>query len=228
VINPDPQYPPSSSLRAQLGEIDIYLFDQLLKGRFDSPRSILDAGCGSGRNLVFFLRRGFEVFGVDRDPDAITRVRDLAGSLAPQLPPEHFQVASVEALPFAEQSMDAVLSSAVLHFATDEQHFDRMLQEMWRVLRPGGFFFARLASSIGIESRVESLSHGRYRLPDGTERFLTDESRLLAWTDRLGARLAEPIKTTNVQNLRAMTTWCLHKATQPAYMDSSLRSGRER
>jgi len=210
---PVPKSAPSSSLRAQFGEIDIYLFDQLLKGRFDSMRSILDAGCGSGRNLVYFLRRGFDVFGVDRDPDAIARVRHVAASIEPQLHPEHFQVAPVEDLPFADQSMDAVLSSAVLHFATDEQHFDRMLQEMWRVLKPGGFFFARLASSIGIESRVESISHGRYRLPDGTERFLADESRLLAWTDQLGARLADPIKTTNVQNLRAMTTWCLHKAT---------------
>ena len=208
---PVPQNTPSASLRALLGEVDIYLFDQLLKGRFDSVRSVLDAGCGAGRNLVYFLQHGFEVFGVDRDPGAIARVRYLAGDLAPQLSPEHFQVAPVEALPFASQSMDAVLSSAVLHFATDERHFGRMLQEMWRVLRPGGFFFARLASSIGIESRVEPISHGRYRLPDGTERFLADESRLLAWTDRLGGSLAEPMKTTNVQNLRAMTTWCLHK-----------------
>jgi tellurite methyltransferase len=79
------------------------------------------------------------------------------------------------------------------------------------VLRPGGFFFARLASSIGIEGRVSPVSPGRWRLPDGTERFLVDEAALLAWTARLGAELAEPLKTTNVQNLRAMTTWCLLK-----------------
>jgi tellurite methyltransferase len=213
VNTPFPQNTPSTSLRSRFGEIDIYLFDQLLKGRFDAMRSILDAGCGSGRNLVYFLQHGFDVFGVDRDPDAIARLRRLAGDLSLKLSPEHFQVASVEALPFADHGMDAVLSSAVLHFATDEQHFERMLREMWRVLRPGGFFFARLASTIGIESRVQPISRGRYRLPDGTERFLSDESRLLRWTDQLGGSLAEPIKTTNVQNLRAMTTWCLHKST---------------
>ncbi|HEX7241358.1 MAG TPA: class I SAM-dependent methyltransferase [Longimicrobiaceae bacterium] len=200
---------PSADLRASLGEIDVYLFDQLLKGRFDSVRTVLDAGCGSGRNLVYLLRSGFDVFAVDRDAGAVERVRRLAASLAPRLPAESFQAAEVDALPFEDGSMDVVLSSAVLHFAGDQEHFDRMLAEMWRVLRPGGFLFARLATSIGIEARVEPVSDGRYRLPDGSTRFLMDEARLLDRTERLGAALAEPIKTTNVQNLRAMTTWCL-------------------
>lgn len=207
----DPEPTPSAALRAGFGEIDIYLFDQLLKGRFDSLRSVLDAGCGSGRNLVYFLRNGFEVFAVDRSPEAVDRVRRLAAALAPRLPAERFRVAEVDALPFGDAGMDVVLSSAVLHFARDEGHFDAMLREMWRVLRPGGFLFARLASSIGIEARVVPTTDGRCRLPDGTERFLVDEPGLLARTERLGARLVEPIKTTNVQNLRAMTTWCLHK-----------------
>ena len=51
---------PSDALRRELGEIDIYLFDQLLKGRFDGRRRMLDAGCGHGRNLVYFFRGGFE------------------------------------------------------------------------------------------------------------------------------------------------------------------------
>jgi SAM-dependent methyltransferase len=119
----------------------------------------------------------------------------------------------VDALPYGDERMDAVISSAVLHFASDEREFDAMLNEMWRVLRPGGLFFARLATSIGLESRLPSSSPGRYRLPDGSERFLMDEAGLLERTESLGATLAEPIKTTNVQNLRAMTTWCLRKRT---------------
>lgn len=203
---------PSAELRQRFGEIDIYLFDQLLKGRFDRCRSILDAGCGSGRNLVYLLQSGFEVFAVDRDPTAVAAVRELAAELAPHLPADHFQVAEVDALPWRDGSMDAVLSSAVLHFATDESHFERMLQEMWRVLRPSGLLFARLASSIGLEDRVRIRQGRRALLPDGTERFLMDEHLLLQSTQRLGAELIEPIKTTNVQNLRAMTTWCLRKS----------------
>ncbi|HEY7769343.1 class I SAM-dependent methyltransferase [Longimicrobium sp.] len=203
--------PPSATLRAALGDIDIYLFDQLLKGAFDSARTVLDAGCGAGRNLVPFLRGGFEVFGIDQDPFIVGRVRLLAAELAPRLPEENFQAAPVDALPYEDERMDAVISSAVLHFARDEQHFDAMLHEMWRVLRPDGLFFARLATSIGLELRLPSSSPGRYRLPDGSERFLMNEAGLLARTESLGATLAEPIKTTNVQNLRAMTTWCLRK-----------------
>lgn len=203
---------PSAALREVFGEIDIYLFDQLLRGRFDGVHDVLDAGCGAGRNLVYLLRAGFRVRAVDRDPRAIARVRELAGQLAPALPAEHVQVAEVDALPFTNASMDAVISSAVLHFAADPAHFDRMLGEMWRVLRPGGLLFARLASSIGIEARVRHAGGGRYALPDGSERFLVDEAGLLARTEALGGALLDPIKTTNVQNLRAMTTWCLQKA----------------
>lgn len=201
----------SAELRGLFGEIDIYLFDQLLKGRFDSYTRILDAGCGSGRNLIYFLQRGFEVYAVDREESAVAALRRLASRIVPELPSEHFRVAEVDALPFESESMDAVLSSAVLHFARDESHFARMLREQWRVLSPGGMLFARLASSIGVEDKIKPLQGRRFHLPDGTERFLVDEDLLLGTTEQLGAELIEPIKTTNVQNVRAMTTWCLKK-----------------
>lgn len=107
--------------------------------------------------------------------------------------------------------MDAIICSAVLHFAQDEREFAAMLEEMWRVLAPGGLFFARLATSIGLERRLPSTT-GRMRLPDGSERFLVDEPTLLAWTSTLGGTLADPLKTTNVQNMRCMTTWVMEKA----------------
>jgi len=198
----------SSALRAEFGEIDIYLFDQILKGRFDRRRRVLDAGCGDGRNLVYFLRRGFDCFGVDRDPGAVEHVRRLAAQLAPALPPDHFHAAAIDTLPWSDASMDAVVCSAVLHFSDDAAHFGRMVTEMGRVLAPGGLFFARLASNIGLEAAVGAAGR-RVRLPDGSERFVVDEAMLLEWTARLGGRLADPIKTTNVQQQRCMTTWCV-------------------
>jgi tellurite methyltransferase len=202
---------PSAALREAFGDIDIYLFDQLLRGRFDGARTVLDAGCGGGRNLVWLLRNGFDVYAVDRDARAVERVRRMAAELAPGLPAENIRVAEADALPFADAAMGVVISSAVLHFAADEAHFGRMVDEAWRVLRPGGMLFARLASSIGIEARVRPVGNGRHRLPDGSERFLVDEAGLLARTEAMGGVLLDPIKTTNVQNLRAMTTWCLRK-----------------
>ena len=200
----------SDDLRRQFGDIDIYLFDQLLRGRFDGRARVLDAGCGHGRNLPFLLSRGIEVFAADEDDRAVRAVRELFSRLAPRLTAEHVQRAPVDALPWPDHSMDAVISSAVLHFARDEAHFRRMVVEMWRVLAPGGLFFARLASSIGIEPLLTAAT-GRVRLPDGSERFVVDEPMLLSLTAALGAHLLDPLKTTNVQNMRAMTTWVVRK-----------------
>lgn len=197
------------NLHNLFGDIDIYLFDQLLKGRFTTDMSILDAGCGGGRNLVYFLRHGYEVYGIDQNAGAIEQVRRLASNLNPAISEGNFLVSGVEEMPFPGESFDAVISSAVLHFAADERHFNRMLDEMRRVIKPGGLFFARLASSIGIEELVKFVGGGRYLLPDGTERFLVDEQLLTAATGRLRAQWLEPLKTTNVQNLRCMTTWVL-------------------
>lgn len=202
--------PPGPELRAQFGDIDIYLFDQLLRGRFDARRRVLDAGCGDGRNLIYFLRHGFTCYGMDSEPEAVRRMREVAARVAPGGPADRFVVADVRQLPYHDDSMDAVICSAVLHFANDEAHFSRMVGELWRVLATGGLFFARLASNIGLES-VTGPAGRVVRLPDGTDRFVVDEQILLDWTRRLNARLADPIKTTNVQQKRCMTTWCLIK-----------------
>lgn len=208
----DPVRPASRQLRSDFGDIDIYVFDQLLRGRLDSSRTILDAGCGGGRNLVYLLRSGREVYGIDHDPGAIAQVQALRAELAPHVPPENFVTGELEILPWPDESMDTVLCSAVLHFAADESHFGRMLEEIWRVLRPGGLFFARLASVIGLEAPVAIDQRRRGVLPDGTERFLVDEELLIRWAGRLGGTLVDPIKTTNVHNQRCMTTWVLRKA----------------
>jgi SAM-dependent methyltransferase len=204
----------SGALRDAFGEIDIYLFDQILRGRFDRRTSVLDAGCGSGRNLVYFLRSGLEVFGIDRSLEAVQQARALAASLHPALPRDHVRTGEIDALPWPDHHVDAIVCSAVLHFAADPAHFGRMVEELWRVLRPGGLFFARLASTIGIEDHVTLDDRRHGRLPDGTDRFLVDEPFLHGWTQRLGALPLDPLKTTNVQNQRCMTTWVLKKSEQ--------------
>jgi tellurite methyltransferase len=210
-MDPSPPAPaPSLELQSTFGAIDIYLFDQLLQGRFDRRRRVLDAGCGDGRNLPYFLSHGFTCYGIDRDPSAIARVRGLAARHAPHLPADHFHAGELDDLPWDAATMDGVICSAVLHFSSDAAHFGRMVQEMWRVLAPGGLFFARLASNIGLEAEIGPAGR-RARLPDGSDRFVVDETILVEWTERLGGRLLDPIKTTNVQQQRCMTTWCVVK-----------------
>ena len=199
------------TIQEQFGQIDIYLFDQLLKGRISPGMRILDAGCGSGRNVVYFLREGYEVYAVDPDVQAVESVRTLARMFAPSLPESNFVVEPVEHMSFSDAYADVVICNTVLHFARDDAHFESMLHGVWRVLKPGGLLFCRLGSSIGMERQIEHIDGRRYKSPDGSVRYLVDEALLRSLTVRLGAELADPVKTTVVQNLRSMTTWVLRK-----------------
>jgi tellurite methyltransferase len=200
-----------TDLRAALDQVDIYLLDQFVRGRLAPGMRTLDAGCGGGRNLRLLLELGFEVFGNDEDPAAVESVRHLAATIAPHLPATNFRIEPVEGLTFEAASFDAVISSAVLHFARDDAQFIAMMNAMWRVLRGGGLLFCRLASTIGMEDRMRPLGGRRYALPDGSERYLVDEALLLELTTRLGGRLVDPIKTTVVQDQRCMTTWVVRR-----------------
>jgi SAM-dependent methyltransferase len=205
-----PSHPPST-LADQFGQIDIYLFDQLLRGRIARGMTVFDAGCGSGRNLVYLLREGFDVCGIDPSPEAVLSVQRLAASLAPHRPAGNFRVESLERSSFPDACADVVLTSAVLHFAESDDHFTAMLNGAWRLLKPGGLFFSRLASLTGIADDARPLGRGRFLLPDGSERYLVDEQRLLDLTSRLGGTLLDPLKTTVVHGQRAMTTWVVRK-----------------
>lgn len=193
------------NLTEQFGNIDIYVFDQLLRGRIAPGMRVFDAGCGGGRNLVYLLREGYEVAGNDSAANAIAQVRVMAESLAPGLAHD-FRVEAIESTSFPDAHFDVVIASAVLHFARDTAHFDAMLDQLWRVLRPRGTFFARLASTIGLTG-AQPIGKGWYRLPDGSDRFLVDAETIESSTRRLGGTLIDPIKTTVVHGQRSMTTW---------------------
>jgi SAM-dependent methyltransferase len=198
-------------LQAEFGRIDIYVFDQLLRGNLHDPQRLLDAGCGPGRNAHYLMRRGVDVFGVDKDPAQIARIRDRASEIAPSLPGSNFRVAELDDLPFPDAHFGAVICSAVLHFSRNERHFETIVAELWRVLEPGGLYFARLASTIGLGGAATPLGDRWHALPDGSERFLVDEPYLTKVSAELGATWVDPLKTTVVQDMRAMTTWVLRK-----------------
>ena len=201
---------PADRLREQFGEIDVYLFDQLLRGGIAEGMKVLDAGCGGGRNLVFLMREGFDVWGVDESAESIARMRELAARLAPRLTADRFRVEPVESMSHGDASMDVVISSAVLHFARDDAHWLAMVREMWRVLTPGGTLFARLATSVG-QTALRPLGGRRFVMPDGQTRYLVDHELLIDVTERLGGTLIDPIKSTVVHARRSMGTWVVRK-----------------
>jgi SAM-dependent methyltransferase len=197
------------NVQEQFGQIDIYVFDQILRGNIASGMRILDAGCGYGRNLVHLLREGCEIFAIDADPGGVAHVRALAAELAPNLPPKNFRVGPIEKMEFPDDFADVVICNSVLHFARDEAHFLAMLEELWRVVRPGGMLFCRLGSRIGMN--FERLRGNIFRINDGSEWFLVDEAELMKMTQQMNAIMVDPLKTTIVQDHRCMTTWVLRK-----------------
>ena len=196
-------------LQEQFGQIDIYVFDQILRGHIVPGMHVLDAGCGYGRNLVHLLREGCDVFALDADPEAVHHVRLLSRSLETGLSAENFQVGAIEQMPFPDQFADVVICNSVLHFARDDAHFRAMLAELWRVLKPGGMLFCRLGSRIGMD--FPRLRGNIFKIPDGSEWFLVDQQILLDLTEKMNAILMDPLKTTIVQDYRCMTTWVLRK-----------------
>lgn len=197
------------NVQDQFGQIDIYVFDQILRGNIAPGMRILDAGCGYGRNLVHLLREGCEIFAIDADPGGVAHVRALAAELAPNLPPKNFRVGPIEKMDFPDDFADVVICNSVLHFARDEAHFLAMLEELWRVVRPGGMLFCRLGSRIGMN--FERLRGNIFRINDGSEWFLVDEAELMKMTQQMNAIMVDPLKTTIVQDHRCMTTWVLRK-----------------
>jgi SAM-dependent methyltransferase len=198
-----------STVEDHFGQIDIYVFDQILRGNIEPGMTIVDAGCGYGRNLVHLLRTGCQVFALDQDAQGVEHVRQLSASLETGLPAENFQVGSIEKMPFADELADVVLCNSVLHFARDERQFRAMLAELWRVLKPGGMLFCRLGSRIGMD--FERLHGNIFLIPDGSKWFLVDQAMLLRLTEELNAVQVDPLKTTIVQDYRCMTTWVLRK-----------------
>jgi hypothetical protein len=133
-----PMLVPPHDLPAFFGSIDIYLFDQLLKGRLQPGCACSTRAAAAGATCPTSCATASTCARSTRTPQAVAAVRRLAAELAPRLPPENFRVEALDALSFPDEHFDAVVASAVLHFADDDAHFRAMVDGCWRVLRRGG------------------------------------------------------------------------------------------
>jgi tellurite methyltransferase len=194
-----------------LGNIDLYLLDQILKGRFEPHVKIFDAGCGEGRNLMYFMQQGYDVYGLDSHSSAIQMLQFLGRSSGLNYEKERFVQGKIEELFFPDSVFDRVICNAVLHFAQNETHFYALMDQLLRVLKPEGIIFIRSASDIGLEKSLLQKQGEQYYLPDGSLRFLLTKTLIDEVLFRYNLSLIEPVKTVLVENIRAMTTLVLKK-----------------
>ena len=182
--------------------IDVYLIDQLLKGRINSESKILDAGCGGGRNIHYLINNGMDVMGIDANSEAIEFLRKQH----PQLH-DHFTHSTLENFSSPLQ-FDFIICNAVLHFAENHEHFEMMFASLAKLLKPKGVLFIRMTSDIGLKLEKESET-GVFNLPDGSWRYLITREKIDQLISKYSLSLLEPVKTVKVEELRSMTTLVL-------------------
>jgi SAM-dependent methyltransferase len=125
-----------------------YTNEELLRflGRhyFSMPRAqriairVLELGCGSGANLWMVAREGFEAHGIDLSPEAISLCRQMLESWSVSAT---LNTVSMTACPYADEYFD-VLLDVFSSYCLDESGFAKFLDEVSRLLRPGGRFFS--------------------------------------------------------------------------------------
>lgn len=192
-----------SSLAQLIGKMDIYIIDQIMKERYLKDDKILDAGCAEGRNLKWFYVNNFDISGIDTAEDRIEVAKENYPKAA-----ANFTVGNIEDLPYVNDSFNHVICSAVLHFAKDEAHFYKMFAELVRVLKTNGSLFIRVASDIGLDGNTPYLKESK---TDREGTFFITRTIINEVLKNYALELIDPIKTTNVQDMRAMTTLVLRK-----------------
>ena len=200
-----------TELREELGRIDIYLLDLILKGTYAINARILDAGSGGGRNSFWLLNNGYDVVSIDRDSAKIDSLRNYWTSRELNNISDRFYTGELDALPFPDNFFDHIICSAVLHFAKNHAHFQAMMSELVRVVRPGGTLFIRMTSDVGLEPLITMNETGVVQIPDGSDRYLITRNSLNALLIKYNLTLAAPFKNVNVEDVRVMSVIVLRK-----------------
>ena len=192
-----------------LGNTDIYLIDQFMRGRILPGMRVLDAGCGGGRNVWLASQTGCHVYGVDQNPEAIEAFKENAGHYDTPINSANFSVQELHDMKFESDYFDLVICSAVLHFASSREHFTAMLKELVRVAKPGGMIWFRMTTKEALPDLGHQIAEDVYELPDGSTRYLLDKPYVESLMAKWGLSYLDPFKTVNVSDLRSMCVVCL-------------------
>jgi tellurite methyltransferase len=200
-----------NNMLSEIGKTDVYLLDQIMRGRIHPKMRLLDAGCGWGRNSEYFIKNDFEIYGVDRSEEAIMNLKSHLSEWKASYPKERFSVADLNEIPFPNNHFDFIICSAVLHFCESRAHFIALFEEMIRVLKPSGIFWFRMTTKHTIEHIAKHLYDDIYVLPDGSTRYLLDRNILHDLMKKHELTFLDPFKTVNVSDIRTMATVVLKK-----------------
>jgi len=185
-------------LNKELGNADLFLIDQILKGSFHPGMRILDAGCGEGRNMIYFVRNNFSIYGIDPDPVKVSMAKLIARSSNKNFTIENILVSSIEDNPFPNEFFDVVLCINVLHSANDSEHFMRLLEAQIRILKRGGLFYISMESDMEGKSKCEKIAPRKGALADRVSLRMTSDlfNRILSLNSLIKN---EPVRTLHIE-----------------------------
>lgn len=160
------------------------VFGSYLKNRITlAPDSrVLDVGCGFGNNLLPFLEKGFDCYGVEltaaiaRTSQQLLRQRGFDAQI---------KRGRNSGLPFADNFFDLMLSLNVLHYEKTEQNIKAGLTEYRRVLKPGGtLLLMTVGPEHAIYQRAKPVGPHQYKIAnydfrDGEQYFYFDNLKYL-------------------------------------------------
>jgi tellurite methyltransferase len=186
-------------LLGELGQLNLHLLEQVRNGQIQPQMKILEIGCGYGHNIRFFIKHGYDAYGIDKSEEAIQLIKEYLPGWNPSLKTENFQVAEPLTLPFQEGFFDYTYALHFSEFTNNADSLAPLLKEALRVVKPSGVLFLQLETNIGLEGKVLHLTGNRYLMQDGQEKILISETEL-----------NNLVKSLNCNSLLPMTTLMYH------------------
>ncbi|WKK76408.2 class I SAM-dependent methyltransferase [Marivirga salinae] len=198
-------------LNSELGNIDLYWLDFILKGYLPDDAKVLDAGCGEGRNLTYCLKNNLDIFGIDQNPEAINFLKLIAKKYKLGDLDARFQVMKLDKILFPDSTFDIIIGSAVLHFAKNVAHFNMMINELIRLLKPNGKIFIRTMTDRYFPENIVELEEGVFQFQNKQIRFVINADVFVENLRDRQLELIEPYKEVLVENRHTMGTFMFQK-----------------
>lgn len=186
--------------------MDLYLMDAILKGHLPEKGSVLDLGCGEGRNGIFFIKNNYQYHGIDQDASKIRLLEYLCKPIATVK--VKFTVGSMQNAEY-HGTYNLIIASRILHFAQNYQDFRSIWAKINFSLKPGGVLYLAMDSAI-IPDLVQKQDDGKHEFHDGRISFCLTDS---LYNEILpGFKEIEELKTVAYANKRVQSFALLTKA----------------